>query len=313
MKMSNRIKLYTLLFLGVCMAVNSLNAQVISKDEMMFLTSEWKGERFPDGRPKVADDLLERAKNIYIDDAWTVLKNEGYTNQFEGGWKMVNDSTPVVGRAVTAMFLPSRPDVEKRIKERGNTQQGRKGNTNAWPIEVLGKGDVYVADAFGKIGGGTLIGSTLANAIFSKTGNGVIFNGAARDLQEMKNLPGFNAFVRDFHPSFLEEMVLMGLNTPIRMGKAIVLPGDLVIAQAEGVLFVPAHLAEQVVSTAEFVIRKDKFGFEMVRSGRYSAGQIDAQWNDQLKTDFLNWLQKHPELGKMTRAQLDQLMSKRTW
>ena len=157
------------------------------------------------------------------------------------------------------------------------------------------------------------MGSTLANAIYSKSGNGVVFNGAARDLQEIKNIKGFNAFVLDFHPSFLEEMVLMGLNTPIRIGNAMVLPGDLVIAQREGVLFVPAHMAEQVISTAEFVIRKDQFGFEMVRSGRYTTGQIDSQWSDEIKTDFLKWLDQHPELGKMTRAELDKMMSKRTW
>lgn len=292
---------------------SSLEAQTIPKEELMFLTSEWKGERFTDGRPKIADNLLERAKHIYIDDAWTVLKNEGYTNQFEGNWKMVNDSVPVVGRALTATFMPSRPDVEKKIKERGTTQQGRKGNTNSWPIEVLSKGDVYVADGFGKIGGGTLMGSTLANAIYTKSGNGVIFNGASRDLQELKKIKGFNAFVRDFHPSFLEEMVLMGLNTPVRIGSVMVLPGDLVIAQSEGVLFVPAHMAEQVVSVAEFVIRKDQFGFEMVRTGRYTTGQIDSQWTDDIKTEFLKWLEKHPELGKMTRPELDKIMSKRTW
>lgn len=292
---------------------SSLEAQTIPKEELMFLTSEWKGERFTDGRPKIADNLLERAKHIYIDDAWTVLKNEGYTNQFEGNWKMVNDSVPVVGRALTATFMPSRPDVEKKIKERGTTLQGRKGNTNSWPIEVLSKGDVYVADGFGKIGGGTLMGSTLANAIYTKSGNGVIFNGASRDLQELKKIKGFNAFVRDFHPSFLEEMVLMGLNTPVRIGSVMVLPGDLVIAQSEGVLFVPAHMAEQVVSVAEFVIRKDQFGFEMVRTGRYTTGQIDSQWTDDIKTEFLKWLEKHPELGKMTRPELDKIMSKRTW
>ena len=289
------------------------DAQTISKEELIFLTSEWKGERFADGRPKVADDLLQRAKKIYIDDAWTVLKNEGYTNQFDGNWKMVNDSTPVVGRAVTAMFMPSRPDVEKKIKERGTALQGRKGNTNSWPIETLTKGDVYVADGFGKIGGGTLMGSTLATAIFSKTGNGVVFNGASRDLQEIKNIKGFNAFVRDFHPSFLEEMVLMGLNTPIRIGNAMVLPGDLVIAQREGVLFVPAHMAEQVISTAEFVIRKDQFGFDRVKTGTYSTGEIDSRWTDDIKEDFMKWLDQHPELGKMSRSELDKMMSKRTW
>ncbi len=289
-----------------------LFAQTISKDELIFLTSEWKGERFADGRPKVPDSLLIRAKNINIDDAWTVLKNNGYLNQFEGGWKTVNDVI-ITGRAVTAMFMPSRPDVEKNIKARGTTRDGRKGNTNSWPIETLVKGDVYVADGFGKIGGGTLMGSTLATSIFSKSGNGVVFNGASRDLGEIQNIKGFNAFVRDFHPSFLEEMVLMGLNTPIRIGNVMVLPGDLVLATREGILFIPAHMAEEVISTAEFVIRKDQFGFEMVKTGKYSTGQIDSQWTDEIKAEFIKWLEKHPELGKMSKAELDKVMSKRTW
>jgi regulator of RNase E activity RraA len=302
---------FFLILLSHLTFISFLSAQTISKDEVTYLTSEWKGERFADGRPKIADDLLERAKKIYIDDAWTVLKNEGYLNQFEGNWKMVNDTT-MTGRALTAMYLPSRPDLEKNIKARG-ARQGRTGNTNSWPIDILTKGDLYVADAFGKISGGGIMGATLANSIYSKSGNGVVFDGAARDLLEISKIKGFNAFVRDFHPSFTEEMVLAGLNTPIRIGNAIVLPGDLVIAQKEGVLFVPAHMAEQVVSTAEFVIRKDQFGFEMVRTGKYTTGQIDSQWPDEIKTEFLKWLPKHPELGKMTREELDKMMSKRTW
>jgi regulator of RNase E activity RraA len=304
------MKTITMLFLLGIAFEHSL-AQAISKDELIFLTSQWKGERFSDGRPKISDNLLERAKYIMIDDAWTVLRNEGYVNQFEGGWKTAN-GTSMTGRAVTAMYLPSRPDVEKNIKERG-ARQGRKGNTNSWPIDMLTKGDLYVADAFGKISGGPIMGATLANSIYSKSGNGVVFDGAARDLQEITNIKGFNAFVRDFHPSFTEEMLLIGLNTPIRIGDAIVLPGDLVIANMEGVLFVPAHMAEQVVSTSEFVVRKDQFGFEMVRTGKYSTGEIDSQWTDAIKTDFLNWLEKHPELGKMTREELEKMMSKRTW
>ena len=288
-----------------------LGAQTISKEELTFLTSEWKGERFADGRPKIADNLLPRAKKVGIDDAWRVLNNLGYTNQFEYGWKSVND-LPVSGRAMTAMFMPARPDIEMNIKERGS-KQGRIGNTNAWPIDVLTKGDIYVADGFGKIGGGTLMGSTLATSIFTKSGNGVVFDGAARDVQGLAEISGFNAFVRDFHPSFLEDMVLMGLNTPIRIGKVMVLPGDLVIGGRIGVLFVPAHLAEQVVATAEFVTLKDKFGFEVIKAGRYTTGQIDSQWPDAIKVDFLKWLDQHPEDGKMTRAELDVMMSKRTW
>lgn len=301
-----------LLFVGLFCG-SSLFAQTIPKDELIFLTSEWKGERFPDGRPKIQDDLLERAKHIGIDDAWTVLNNEGYTNQFEGNWKMVHDDVPVVGRALTARYMPSRPDIEKNIKDRGISAQGRKGNTNSWPIDMLSKGDVYVADGFGKIGGGTLMGATLGTSIFEKSGNGVIFDGSARDLEAISEIEGFNAFVRDFHPSFLVEMVLMGLNTPIRIGGAIVLPGDLVIAKKEGVLFVPAHLAEQVVLTAEFVGLKDTFGFEMIKSQSYTTGEIDDAWPDKIKEDFLKWLGQHPELGGMTRAELDEVLSKRTW
>ena len=280
---------------------------------MIFLTSEWKGERFDDGRPKIPDDLLERAKKVGIDDAWTVLENEGYKNQFEGNWKMVHDDVPVVGRALTALFMPSRPDVERNIKERGINSQGRKGNTNSWPIEVLTKGDVYVADSFGKIDAGTLMGATLATSIYSKSGNGVVFNGSVRDLESISQMEGFNAFVRDFHPSFLEEEVLMGLNTPIRIGHVMVLPGDLVLAKREGVLFIPAHLAEQVVGTAEFVALKDQFGFEMVRTKKYSTGEIDSQWTEEIKKGFLVWLDKHPELGKMSKETLDKVLSKRTW
>lgn len=288
-------------------------AQTIPKSELIFLTSEWKGERFDDGRPKIPEELLERAKRIGIDDAWTVLKNKGYNNQFEGNWKMVHNKVSVVGRALTAMFFPSRPDIEKSIKERGVNSQGRKGNTNSWPIEMLSPGDVYVADSYGKIKAGTLMGATLATSIYSKSGNGVVFNGSARDLEAIGEIEGFNAFVRDFHPSFLEEMVLMGLNVPIRIGGAIVLPGDLVLAKEEGVLFVPAHLAEQVVSTAEFVALKDLFGFEMVKSKKYSTGEIDNQWTSEIKKNFLQWLGQHPELGTMTKEKLDKILDERTW
>ncbi len=288
------------------------SAQTLPREEMLFLTAQWKGERFTDGRPKIPDALVERAKKIGIEEAWTVLRNEGYHHQFEGSWKMVHDDVAVVGRAVTARFMPSRPDVEAAIKERGK-KEGRVGNTNAWPIDTLTKGDVYVADGFGKIAQGTLIGDNLGNSIFAKTGTGVIFDGAARDLRGLAEIKGFNAFVRDFDPSFLEGVVLMGLNVPIRIGRAVVMPGDLVISEREGVLFIPAHLAEQVVITAEFIAVKDKFGHAMLKAGRYSTGQIDSQWDDALKTAFLAWLPTQPGERQFTRAELDALMAKRTW
>ena len=308
--MKHRLIIIIVLLL-LCNYFSPLYGQTIPKEELIFLTAEWKGERFTDGRPKIPDDLVKRAKKIAIEDAWTILNNEGYTSQYEGNWKTVNEDT-VVGRAFTACFMPSRPDLENNIKERGK-KQGHSGNTNSWPIDMLTKGDVYVADGFGKIAGGTLIGSNLGNSIFAKTGSGVVFDAAARDLEGLSEIKGFNAYVRDWHPSYLRDEVLMGINTPVRIGHAIVLPGDLVIAKKGGVLFIPAHLVEKVIVTAEFIILKDKFGISMLKEGRYTTGQIDSQWTDKIKEDFLQWLNKHPEEVPMTRAQLDEYMKNRTW
>lgn len=287
-------------------------AQTIPREELVFLTSEWKGERFPDGRPRVPDDLIERVKKIAIEEAWVVLKNEGYNCQFEGGWKMIHQDVPVAGRALTAQFMPSRPDIEKKILERGH-RNGRIGNSNSWPIDQLSKGDVYVADGFGKISEGTLIGDNLGNSIFAKTGNGVVFDASSRDLQGLSEIEGFNAFVRDWHPSYLKDAVLTGLNTPVRIGQAVVLPGDLVLAKREGVIFIPAHLAEKVVLTAEFIAIRDKFGIQMLREGKYTPGQIDSQWTDKLKEDFLKWLDHNPDQLPMKREELDAFMKNRTW
>ena len=289
-----------------------LRAQTIPKEELIFLTSDWKGERFADGRPKIPDDLIRRAREIGIEDAWGVLRNEGYNCQFEGNWKMVNEDTPIVGRALTACYMPSRPDLEAHIKERGK-KEGRIGNTNSWPIDMLTKGDVYVADGFGKIVGGTLIGDNLGNAIFAKSGNGVVFDASARDLEGLSEIKGFNAFVRDFDPSYITNEVLTRLNTPIRIGHAVVLPGDLVLAKREGVLFIPAHLAEKVIVTAEFIGLRNEFGISMLKAGRYTPGQIDSQWTDAIRNDFLQWLDKHPDKIQMTREQLDTFMKNRTW
>jgi regulator of RNase E activity RraA len=290
-----------LLLLIACFCIS--NAQQFPSSELIYLTSQWKGERFEDGRPKIPDAIIERAKKIGIEEAWQVLYNEGYKNQFEGNWKMVHDNVPVVGRVVTARYSPTRPDIEALIKERGKNE-GRTGNTNAWPIQVLQKGDVYVAEAFGKIAQGTLIGDNLGASIFNKTGNGVIFDGAARDLSGLAQIKGFNAYVRDFHPSFLEEVVLIGLNSPIRIGAAVVLPGDLVLSEREGVLFIPAHMAEKVVATAEFIAVRDRFSKDVLKAGTFTAGQIDSQWNETIKSAFLNWIVAHPNEPKITKEAL---------
>jgi len=304
---------HILSFLSVlALSITSLFSQTISKEQLVFLTSQWEGERFDDGRPKVPDDVLDRMKSVTIEEAWGVLRGEGYHNQFEGNWQPLYEDVAVVGRALTAQYMPNRPDVSDQIKKKGK-EDGRIGNTNSWPIDMLSPGDVYVADAFGKIVDGTLIGDNLGNAIYSKSGNGVVFNASSRDMEGLSEIEGFNAFVKGWHPSFLTEVMLSGLNVPIRMGAATVLPGDIVVAKKEGVIFIPAHLAEKVVVTSEVVRLRDLFGITSLKEGKYTPGQIDSKWSDEIEKDFSQWLTDHIDELPVTREQIQELLKNRTW
>jgi regulator of RNase E activity RraA len=230
-----------------------------SPEYITALTSEWKGERFPDGRPKVSDALLERLKNISIEEAWGVLRNKGYLNQFESDWQIINPDKPMTGRVVTAQYMPLRPDLEKYVKAQGKTEnRAQQGGTNSWPIDILIEGDVYVADSYGKIVDGTLIGDNLGNSIFAKSKRGVIFNGAVRDQEGLSEIEGFNGWIKGQDPSYIMQMSLVSINAPIRIGRAVVLPGDVVLAKKYGVIFIPAHLVEDLVITSEVTALRDE-------------------------------------------------------
>jgi regulator of RNase E activity RraA len=287
------------------------SAQTISREQLIFYTAEWKGERFPDGRPKVADDILERMKRVSIEEAWGVLRAAGYNNQFEGDWKIIHPKQPVVGRALTAMYMPARPELQKRMLKQGH-EQGRIGPMNSWPIDALQKGDVYVADGFGKVVDGTLIGDNLGNAIFARSGNGVVFDGSVRDLEGLEEIKGFNAFVRGWDPSAIREMMLMGLNVPIRIGRATVLPGDVVLAKREGVIFIPAHFAATVVTRAEVIMLRDQFGHQRLREGKYTPGQIDTRWTEAMEKDFTEWLKQNRDQLPVPKQTIDDLLKSRT-
>ncbi|RLD58124.1 MAG: RraA family protein [Bacteroidetes bacterium] len=294
------------------LSLNSSAQFFNTADELIYYTSEWTGERFDDGRPKVADDILERMAKVSIEEAWGVLRSKGYNNQFEGNWVLLHDDQAVVGRALTAQYMPLRPEVMDRLTEKGH-ELGRVGAMNSWPIDALQQGDVYVADGFGKVVDGTLIGDNLGNAIYANSGNGVVFDAGSRDMEGLADIEGFNAFVRGFDPSYLMESMLMGINVPIRIGRATVFPGDVVLAKQTGVLFIPAHLAEELVDRAEFIMLRDMFGHEMLKKGVYTPGEIDGRWSDDIKQAFLDWVENNPDELPMSKAELDKYLKDRTW
>ena len=285
-----------------------------SPEYIKALTPEWKGERFPDGRPKVSDAFLERLKNISIEDAWGVLRNKGFLNQFEGDWIMVHSDESMTGRVVTAQYMPLRPDLEKFVKEQGKKEgRAQQGGTNSWPIDILTPGDVYVADGYGKIADGTLIGDNLGNSIYAKSQRGVIFYGAVRDVEGISQIKGFNCWIKGSDPSFIFQMMLTSINAPIRVGRATVLPGDVVLAKKYGVIFIPAYLVEELVLTSEVTALRDQFGHQRLKEKKYLAGQIDSEWSEEIKKDFLEWLNNFPGKLPMSREELDKYLKERNY
>ena len=310
--MNKKILLASVIFLA-CLTFYGQNVGS-SPEYIKALTSEWKGERFPDGRPKVSDSLLERLKRISIEEAWGVLRNKGYMNQFEGNWTIIHPDEVMTGRVVTAQYMPLRPDLEKQVKEQGKTEnRAQQGGTNSWPIDMLTTGDVYVADAYGKIADGTLIGDNLGNSIYAKSQRGVIFFGSVRDQEGLSEIKGFNGWIKGSDPSYIQQMMLTTINAPIRVGRATVLPGDVVLAKKYGVIFIPASLVEDLVLTSEFTQLRDEFGHQRLREKKYLAGQIDSQWSDEIKKDFLNWLKNYPGKLPMSKEELDNYLKDRNY
>jgi len=303
----------TLLIIMLCF---SLRAQQISKEELIFLTPSWKGERFPDGRPKVPDNILRRMKSVSVEEAWATMKNAGFAYQIAEGWKMINPDSVLVGRAVTATFMHGRPDMWKAIDSVGK-KQGKRGQ-NTWPVDLLVKGDVYVANQFGAKLNGPTIGDNVGNAIFAKSGNGIVYDGAIRDLEGLKEIGRFTSYYTSYDPSYHNpgkdiNTMIIGINKPTLIRTVTVMPGDVVLGKLGLVVFVPPHLAELVVKTSEIVRLRDLFGHQRLREGKYTAGQIDARWSDDIEKDFSKWLNDHINELPVPKDQIQELLKTRTW
>ena len=248
--------------------------------------------------------------DISIEDLWDYLQGFGYKCQFEGGWQALHIEKPFAGRALTAQYMPLRPDMGRAIEAEGKAE-GRVSGNNSWPINELQIGDVYVADGFGKGVEGTLIGSNLGNGIAAHTHTGFVFDAAIRDQEENREIPNFNGFYRSYDPSAWADMTLTSINAPIRIGRATVLPGDLVLAKTDGVLFIPAILAEAAISNAEFTGLEDAFNFELNKEGKNGA-EFEGGWDAKKYAALASWIDAHPDKLKMTRAQFNAILEKRS-
>ena len=282
------------------------------------LTSEWTGERTPDGRPKVSDQLLERLKALSMEEVWASLGSKGYKNQFENfastsenGWEILHPEQVMTGRVVTGQFMPLREDFNNYVQKQAEKEGTKTPVTNYAPIIKLLDGDVYVADSYGKMVEGTLIGDNLGNAIYKAGKRGVIFNGSVRDLEGLSQIEGFNGWIRGSDPSAIKQMMIASVNGPIRIGRVTVLPGDVVLAKKTGVAFIPPHLVQEVVIAGEYTALRDEFNFYCMETNKYEyINEAFVVDRDVFEKDFQQWLDEHPNLP-MSKEELADFLKAR--
>ncbi len=253
------------------------------RDEIIALTPQWKGERFDDGRPRVPDKYLKALHKLTLEEVWKPIYVKGYESQFEGRLHTLhNDGRKLVGRAVTATFVPTRPDLHEVATEQGRCE-GRTGTYNQWVIDSLVEGDVAVIDMYDKIYKGTFLGGNLTTAVKNKTKTGgAVIWGGIRDVEQMVKIDT-QVYYRGIDPTPIREFVMTGFNTATRIGNAIVLPGDIVFGAYGGVLFIPSHLVPEVVDGAAKTQVKDMFGFEMITQNKFTTAQIDKNtWSKEM-------------------------------
>lgn len=288
-------------------------------EDVIAYTPDWHGERFTDGRPKVPDAILDRMKRVTLEEAWAVVEGAGFMHQYEDGWLEIHKGQVLVGRALTAEWMPGRPDIQKVLEAEGKKDR-RIGAMNAWPVDMLQPRDVYVCDHFGLKVDGPSIGDNVGNAIYAKSGNGIVYDGAVRDIEGLEELPNFTSFVRYYDPSHhygslnsgrLLNSTMVSINGPVRIGHAMAMPGDVVLGKDGGVIFIPPQLAERVVKSSELTHLRDLFGHQRLEEKKYTAGQIDTRWTEPIEKDFTRWLKENEDHLSLPRAQIEEILKER--
>ncbi|MFW6174479.1 MAG: RraA family protein [Chloroflexota bacterium] len=270
--------------------------QFTNPDIIRSITSEWTGDRDKHGRPIVPDDIIRRMEAVTTEEAWGVLRRNEYHFNFASGFTILHPDKTLVGRAVTGRFVPARPDLNGAVEKQGE-KEGRIGGQNSWVIDELVENDVIVIDLFGKVEYGTFAGDNLATAIRQNTRRGMVIDGGIRDVQRILAMDEFNGYVRGYDPTAIRNVTLTDINGITRIGHATCLPGDVVLGTVEGVIFIPPHLAQDVVERSEQIRLKDEFGQQRIREGVYTPGEVDREFSEAMQQDFEQWKENRLKQG----------------
>ena len=283
---------------AVCVAATlvapPMRAQIntLTKEQMIEYTAQNPFERFPDGRPKVPDAIIERAKGLSAEEVFGVLPGKGFRNQYEDGFQVLHPGKKMVGRAFTVQFMPTRPDVETVMNAKAQAK-GVGVLKNQTALDMLQPGDVLVVDLFGKKENGTIVGDNLFYYVMKATkGGGLIVDGAIRDLEGISEMD-MPAYFRSAHPSAIGNVMLTGINVPVRIGNVTVMPGDLVVGDREGIYFIPPQFAQEVMDRADETHVHDEWTRKKFDEGKYKSSEIYGSPRDPaLLKEYKEYLAK---------------------
>jgi len=282
----------------------SAKAQLLtfSKQELIDYTSANPFGRFPDGRPKVPDALIERARGLSSEEVWSVLQEKGYNNQYADGFMILHPGKTMVGRVFTVQFMPLRDDVEN-IAEKKAKERGLPRLTNQFAIDMLQPGDVLVVDMFGKKVDGTIVGDNLFYYVMVATHKGgLVVDGSVRDLDGIFEID-MPAYFRSVDPTPIGNVMLTGINVPVRIGGVTVMPGDLAVGDREGVYFIPPQFVQEVLDHADVTHIHDEWTKKKFAEGKYKSSEIYSSPTDpKLKQEYQEYLKKRLEELRKQRS-----------
>jgi regulator of RNase E activity RraA len=262
------------------------------KQELIDYTAQNPFDRLPDGRPKVPDELIQRAKGLSAEEVWSVLQEKGFNNQFVDGFQVLHPGKTMVGRAFTVQFMPKREDVNGVAQQKAK-QKGLPRLMNQTAIDMLQPGDVLVVDLFGKKVDGTIVGDNLFYYVMQATHNGgLVVDGSVRDLDGIAEID-MPAYFRSTDPTPIGNVMLTGINVPIRIGQTTVMPGDLVFGDREGVYFVPPQFVKEILDEADITHIHDEWTKKKFAEGKYKSSEIYGSPSDpKLKQEYEEYLKR---------------------
>ena len=273
-----------------------------SKQDLIDYTSQNPFDRLPDGRPKVPDDLIERARGLSSEEVWAVLEEKGFHNQYADGFHVLYPGKTMVGRAFTVQFMPSRSDVDDVAKTKAKNR-GLSKLTNQTAIDMLQPGDVLVVDLFGKKVDGTIVGDNLFYYTMKAThSGGLVVDGSVRDLNGISEIE-MPAYFRAVDPTPIGNVMLTGINVPVRIGGVTVMPGDLVVGDREGIYFIPPPLVKDVLDRADEIHVHDEWTKKKFDEGKYKSSEIYGSPSDpKLQQEYQEYLKRRLEEIRKQRS-----------